>query len=229
MPKPTFASLTPPNNRTFLRVHSSSSASPLRWTGDPATSGFAALNSNLALLTPTAYTGAMERQDPPLPWQEWDIGLHTAHSVLDHLIRRAVPLVPGVHAADDASPWISTTANPTWAVWEIARRLSPPPVPVHAFVVAAPAAEEVVELAVILPTVEAHLDPLPVVRSLWRDRGDGDGGKLTGNQREALQHAEFGARACDETLFYGRVFAQSIIANYEFTREVGPGGGLWGW
>ncbi|KAL1411650.1 hypothetical protein Q8F55_002615 [Vanrija albida] len=219
MPKPTFASLAPsPTNPTFLRVHSRASASPLLWTGDAATSGFSARNGNLAALTPSSYAASLAARDPPTPWAGWKDNTYTATSALDHLVRRSPPFLPDTHAADDGSPWISTTRSLTWAVWEVARRLSPPPAPVHAFVVAQPAAEARVELAVISPGEEACLDPLPLVRGLWRARGDGEGGKLTGNQRDALQAAEFAARACDETLFYGRIFASSVLANYEFTR-----------
>lgn len=54
------------SSELVFRVHSPASASPLLWTGDLATSGFASPNVNLAIHTPHSYTSTF-LADPP-----WD-------------------------------------------------------------------------------------------------------------------------------------------------------------
>ena len=142
-----------------LRIHSATSFSPLVWTGDERTSGFAASNWHLGALTPTSYRGALvamararakEREggsnagdmdaksvasngasvwlDNLQPWENWTAGPGLRQTLVDHMLRkpRLKAYDPGdgqVIPPDALSPWISTSGDTYWVVWEVARRL----------------------------------------------------------------------------------------------------------
>jgi hypothetical protein len=53
------------DGRLAFRVHTPTSVSPLQWTGDERTSGFASANWHLGRLTPTAYTRALAAASAP--------------------------------------------------------------------------------------------------------------------------------------------------------------------
>lgn len=294
--------------RIVLRVFSPASASDLLWTGDPATSGFAALNSHLGSLTPTAYAAALAAPDeaemdegvdgadkpkrplprprrhlpprpavastlppkptqgphpiPPTvpkpnadtptpttaltpaitsgggraePWPDWTSGPVLRQTIVDHTTQRVratwdVPWDTPQTGADGLSPWISASADAGWAVWEVARRLAydgRPSVSIAVIVLAPPDTP--------VPTVprrgaragrrgasgEVVLDPHPVLVEHKRlGRATAERGRMTNNEKEMVEIALFGVATSREVLFYGRVFAGSILAVYEFTAEV---------
>ena len=135
--------------------------------------------------------------------------------------------------ADDMTPWISTSTDLIWCIWEITRRLSVKedddmfvdtvglaiiayePVPAHSD--ERPDDEErrpargSGELHII-PENEADLRLLPLLRPFRTVQ--------LGQQFESAQRA---ARSSGEVLFYGRIFAGSIVANLEFSTKVSTG------
>lgn len=180
----TFSDLTQAGGRGSLvfRVHTPTSVSPLIWTGDVRTSGFASANWHLGLLTPYAYAAALEDAEDqesvrspslsraphsaksrhlPEPWSDWTSSPTLRQSLIDHLTRKPWLRAhdPGdgqVIPADALSPFISTSADFVWVIWEVARRL---------------AMEEVVEVAVIALVSgtlwrEAAFDQIPGLRNL---------------------------------------------------------------
>lgn len=294
-----------------FRVFSPSSASDLLWTGDVATSGFAALNSHLGSLTPTAYAAALAAPDEeevkagplprpprylpprpppptvslppkpaqaspttttpptvntpaaakdnhaatsgsgggggdtcsPEPWPDWTSGPVLRQTILDHTTKRVRATwdvawdTPQV-GADGLSPWISATADAGWALWEAARRLAydgKPSVSV-AVIALAPALPPDTGAPSTWPSHgplsgqvkrgasgEVVLDPHPVLVDHKRQgRGTAERGRMTNNEKETVEIALFEVAASREVLFYGRVFAGSIVAVYEFTPEVSP-------
>lgn len=170
-----------------------------------------------------------------MPWFNWTSGPAVRQSVIDHITRRSHLSAPDVPwdgqtlPADAYTPWISTSRDAQWAVWEVARRLR--------------LGEDCVEMAIISLDVpapeegrrsrysgsargrsgEITLNPLPDLRHHQvNGHGTGDRGRMTHSEKEAVAKAITGVDTSSEVLFFGRVFAKSIIANLAFTRTVCP-------
>lgn len=195
-------------HRILFRVHDSTSASPLTWTGEHSTSGFSSLNPNLQHLTPTAYMSAFGR----LTGYSWLLGPYSRDLLVRHIFESPGS---GIMESDELSPWISTTLDFDWAVWEVARRL---------------AKEEVgeVKMAIIRQAHlgaeaddekqrngdEIRIDPLRILGQYLEQ-------PLDRTERQHVLEAKRRAVTSSEVLFYGRIFSSSIESDLIFTREVG--------
>jgi len=106
------------DRRRVFRVWQAATKSPLTWTGEECTSGFAAPNSLVDQLTPGRYAqvfGPLESHNPlGSPWMR--------QSVVDHIQSRRYPSsdfgggppllhrnMDSTRRVDPKSPWISTT------------------------------------------------------------------------------------------------------------------------
>ena len=227
------------------------SASPLVWNNFPSDSGFTAPNGNLARLSPTAYLVHFRENRGQVTWAE---GLYTKQTVVDHILQRwrqtalnYVGMVVDEEGVDipedDKSPWISTSKDLTWCVWESARRLA---MAVEAVdrrfsgtLVGDPVqkAEEwrkqrqaiVVNLAIIRHhsgtialqdarrnRLESHIDPR------------GPTGRLVPKMMSVSLQGDFEdarrlAVSSGEILYYGRIFAANVESNLEWTIDVRAG------
>jgi hypothetical protein len=141
--------------------------------------------------------------------------------VIDHTNQRVhatfdVPWDEPQVGADGLSPWISASRDPAWAVWEVARRLSHAP---HENILVA-----VISMA---PSParggsgEIVLDPTaPLLDCRRRNIGTATQGRMTNNEKEAVEKALFAVTTSSEVLFYGRIFAERVLSVLEFTPEV---------
>lgn len=344
--RPSYASLVNAGHSGNLvfRVHNPTSVSPLIWTGDGRTSGFASANKHLGMLTPKAYTSALgtsaaarsreqrsrmgttgfvgddvtmassshkngntnrsgrtprssmvasslaspsivdtvfDNDSPdfinypglkskdappespilapppgrvPLPWDDWTHGPFFRQSLVDHMTRRPrlthaeVPTGTPETPPDALSPWISTSADFSWAVWEAARRLgqlgeSSIEIALVALApgetasknpatgangIEAPTSDSepplLLSYAATTPSGgsgEVTLEPLNVLRDYQRyGTGTGDHGRMTNSEKEYVATAIFASASSREVLFLGRIFARSVVANLEFTPSV---------
>ena len=78
-------------SKILFRIHDPLSSSPLFWTGNPSTSGFAAPNLNLGILTPSAYSKVYTEFNPALitdktEYEGWAAGKYIRHTILDHVM-----------------------------------------------------------------------------------------------------------------------------------------------
>ncbi|BEI85447.1 hypothetical protein CcaverHIS002_0508480 [Cutaneotrichosporon cavernicola] len=213
--------------RVVLRVYSQSSACRLNWTGEGETSGFSSLNHHLGALTPTAYADALISNLPLssyTPWANWTDGFYLRQTIIDHTNKRVqatfdVPWDEMQVGADGLSPWISASRDPGWAVWEVARRLAQVPgESVHIAVIA------MQPKALLTPARgaagEVVLDPYATLLDCKRKNiGTATQGRMTNNAKEAVERSLFGVNASSEVLFYGRIFADSIVSVMEFTHD----------
>lgn len=209
-----------------FRVYTEHSASPLVWTGTPATSGFFAPNGYLSI-SPSVYTRLSTGGQSAYSLVD---GPYGRHSLVDHILgkeQQTCILVPSSIQErdsipeDDKSCWISCTRSLTWAIWEAARRI---------------ATEECLEVHVSLITrkrQEQHTSggeskafagrEISVVpgRSILAGLREGRAQQLFSmNTREAYEIAARQATESEEVLYYGRIFAESIEADLVFTRDV---------
>lgn len=147
---------------------------------------------------------------------------------------------------DEKSPWVSGTRSVMWAIWEVARRLAWGEEAVGLTVIRCEPAAEVIQQESSnglengeAGTSESELEswrraedtrrrsyigrevlinPLkPIAAALASGRG---GGSMSVSMREAYELALRSARESEEVLWYGRVFAESIARNLDFTCHV---------
>lgn len=220
---PTYSDLAVYSHRKQMvfRVHDASPHCPLRWTGELATSGFRAPNRNLHL-TPTAYEHALGHLRRRF-WSEgpWTIQCMARH-VLGEPLRVPRLITRFTEIGDEPSSWISATASLDWAIWDVARRLASP---------ASPGQEpEEVRIAVIrtstdhAPSREQPGGALWALPATYLDRALPrlwENPNKTAVYRAAAQMA----KSRQEMLYYGRIFADSIVADVVFTKKVS----LWPW
>ncbi|ORX35722.1 hypothetical protein BD324DRAFT_652266 [Kockovaella imperatae] len=118
---------------------------------------------------------------------------------------------------DEKSPWISTTKSLTWAVWEIARRLSVQKLEKPK---SRPGVEPTVRMSVIKHRsgnvglsdprrayLEAHVDATSPVANALRGARPGE---FSHSMRRQCEQALRESRRSKEVLYYGRIFAESI-------------------
>ena len=127
-------------SQILFRITDPTSISPLYWTGDPSTSGFGCPNLYLASLDQQTYHKVFQhlstsRIDTPFASRSdsgWEEEPYIRHSVLDHVQGRekqtclntltSIDERPGT-PEDERSPWISTSNNLIWVIYDIVRRL----------------------------------------------------------------------------------------------------------
>ncbi|RSH83118.1 uncharacterized protein EHS24_006775 [Apiotrichum porosum] len=192
----------------------------------------------------------------PLPWDDWTHGPFFRQSLVDHMTRRPrlthaeVPTGTPETPPDALSPWISTSADFSWAVWEAARRLgqlgeSSIEIALVALApgetasknpatgangIEAPTSDSepplLLSYAATTPSGgsgEVTLEPLNVLRDYQRyGTGTGDHGRMTNSEKEYVATAIFASASSREVLFLGRIFARSVVANLEFTPSTLP-------
>lgn len=205
-----------------FRVHTSSSISSLVHSSESGMSGFFA---------PSPYMHISEAQYNDrfghLSDEGWSCGQGLAPSMVAHLLDRPVDQMHlKTHEVDwqvvkdaDKSPWVSTTRNLDWTIWEIARRLAK--------------GEKEVRLAVIKQSVAVELETRPHMQEKEKCRARG--GEVwtvpVGEIYDTQPHAAYGQRpswnrarlralARDEVLYYGRIFDTSIVGDFVWTRNV---------
>ena len=223
-------------SEVVFRVHDALSASPLVWSGLPHDSGFRSPHAFLSCLTPRSYT----HLDAQLLRS-----LYGRYTMVDHILRKwrqscvQIPMTvqQGLDIpADDMTPWISTSTDLIWCIWEIARRLSVQEDD-DMFV-------DTVGLAIIAyepgPARPAHSDELPDDEETRYARGSGELHVIPENEADLrllpllrpfrtvqlgqqFESAQRAARSSGEVLFYGRIFPGSIVANLEFSTKVSTG------
>ncbi|BEI93276.1 uncharacterized protein CcaverHIS019_0509040 [Cutaneotrichosporon cavernicola] len=158
------------------------------------------------------------------PWANWTDGFYLRQTIIDHTNKRVqatfdVPWDEMQVGADGLSPWISASRDPGWAVWEVARRLAQVPgESVHIAVIA------MQPKALLTPARgaagEVVLDPYATLLDCKRKNiGTATQGRMTNNAKEAVERSLFGVNASSEVLFYGRIFADSIVSVMEFTHD----------
>lgn len=138
---PNFLTLEDLSSRSqiLFRITDPSSVSPLCWTGEPSTSGFGAPNLNLACLDQTTYhqifhhlctSTTSPRLSKSRSW--WTDEPYIRHSILDHVRGREKQTCLNTLTClddrpdspeDERSPWISTSGNLLWVVYDVVRRL----------------------------------------------------------------------------------------------------------
>lgn len=148
---------------------------------------------------------------------------------------------------DDKSCWISTTRSLFWAIWDVARRLALAMEERQRL--GDRGAEDRVELAVITQESKIHgggddrgkdkqshpgateregnpvdpqarevwVNPLPAIR---HGIAQGRGGRLSVAMKETYEIALRTAEECQEVLYQGRIFAESIKMNLVFSSTV---------
>jgi hypothetical protein len=184
-----------------VRVHHVLSASPLVWTGDPNTSGFSAPQSCFDAMSPSAYNPNQDMRA---------IGTEARKHIVDHILdRRSLPPAPDPVTQDiemlTASPYISVTAGLDWALYWIAHQLAATSVPAfHLAVIRRPIPLSSKE--VMIQPFSA--DPVDVLAGM--------------RERERPDYLLARSRAVErqELFFYGRIFADSVIANITFNQSV---------
>ncbi|WWD17112.1 hypothetical protein CI109_101549 [Kwoniella shandongensis] len=242
----------------IFRVHSSSSFSPLIWTGSPDTSGFFAPDPVFVHLTPGAY----RKSYGGLGTESWGMGSWIRGMMVDHILNRPIyPLkdqisrlpfgggrgrgngmssirgrglglrgphgriVPPVQSEIEASCWISTTRSLDWAIYEIARQLS-----LNDQGSASLPGEKTLRLAVIRydpqvgrssdGSVQVHSRELRLIPYFYL--AEAEGGIISSVKKEMSIEARRRTNDTFETLYWGRVFSQSIEEDLVFTRESLP-------
>ncbi|WWC61994.1 uncharacterized protein I303_104581 [Kwoniella dejecticola CBS 10117] len=129
-----------------FRIHTSSSASPLLWTGDLATSGFSATSSIFRHITPHSYKALFDSYENSGLRPTGDGGVYAEAKwlrqplmrelMIDHILCRpskklitypkSGPVRMNIQEYHDQQEgyWISTTQSTDWAIFEIARLLA---------------------------------------------------------------------------------------------------------
>jgi hypothetical protein len=239
-------------SKILFRVHDPTSATPLFWTGNPSTSGFSAPNLNLGILTPTAYSKVYNAYNPALITDKtesggWAGGKYMRHTVLDHVMGKekqtCLPTLTSMDERpdtpqDEMTPWISTSVDLLWCIYEICRRLvSLEKKSVYMTVVRHPdsptsndAIEEStgdqIESSSWNPSTSTNIqcrellvDPHPLLKISHIKAKDL---VLSVGMRENYDLAARASRYSSERLFWGRIFSESILYNMEFTMTVRP-------
>jgi len=238
-------------SKILFRIHDPTSATPLFWTGNPSTSGFSAPNLNLGLLTPTAYSKVYNAFNPALitdksEYDGWAGGKYMRHTVLDHVMGKekqsCLPTSTSMDERpdtpqDEMTPWISTSVDLLWCIYEICRRLvSLEKESVYLTVVRHPGSctltnttdESKAKLessssnrstSSQVKCPELLVDPHPLLKISHIKAKDL---VLSVGMRENYDLAARASRYSSERLFWGRIFSESILYNLEFTMTVRP-------
>ncbi|WWC94563.1 hypothetical protein V866_001410 [Kwoniella sp. B9012] len=130
------------SQQILFRIHTSTSNSPLIWTGELSTSGFSSPNIHLGSLTPKSYTPFLNYSSSTggllISRSTYEInpGVYLRHTVVDHILNKpkqtCIPTLPTIEETkegvwpDERTPWISSSEDFFWTIWEIARRLAVP-------------------------------------------------------------------------------------------------------
>ena len=219
--------------KVVFRIYDSSSVSPPIWTGFGHTSGFSCPSQNLAGLTPAAYRVPHAEKRGSVEWAE---GPYLAQTVVDHILGRwrqtslnltALEYQDADIPEDEKSPWISTSKNLSWSIWEIARRLtiqldkanknrrSPEGIVVHMSLIKHHSGT----VGLNDPRrdyLEAHVDASSPIGNALRCGP----GVLSKSIRNSYELALREAKRCKEILYYGRIFVESIDSDTDWTPEV---------
>ncbi|ORY32922.1 hypothetical protein BCR39DRAFT_522389 [Naematelia encephala] len=225
-------------NMVVFRVHSSSSFSPLIWSGHKDTSGFCSLDLHLACLSPDSHTRTFGAHRGG--GDGWADGAWIVHSMVDHICQKpksTCMFIPSTleerpsTPEDEKSPWISASRSLTWCIWEIARRLclqlpNPDSEPDRQ------SPHNLVQLAIIKHHsgtvgladhrrryLELHFSPSDRIRKALQSAGRNG---LTVSVKDAFETAYTASMCCEEVLYYGRIFAENIASNLEFTTHILP-------
>jgi hypothetical protein len=239
-------------SKILFRVHDPTSATPLFWTGNPSTSGFSAPNLNLGILTPTAYSKVYTTYNPALITDKtesggWAGGKYIRHTVLDHVMGKekqtCLPTLTSMDERpdtpqDEMTPWISTSVDLLWCIYEICRRLvslekksvymtvvrhPDPPTPNNA--IDEPTEDKIESsswnrsTSTNIKCRELLVDPHPLLKISHIKAKDL---VLSVGMRENYEIAARASRYSSERLFWGRIFSESILYNIEFTMAVRP-------
>lgn len=221
----------------LLRVHDTTSHSPLVWTNDTSTSGFHCPNARLHL-SPTAYAGMAEEIKLAGGRGQWAEGAWMKDTMVDHVLLRW-PGRPSRSTGGEleSSPWVSACGNLDWAIWEIAKRLSQglPSVRLaiirqehhdfdpdrldgaHARIrthkIASDGAPQPASAA-----MSGRIRQLTVAPAVVLDRHIPR--IISTRKQEVYSSAAARAREAHEVLVYGRIFSESILADLTCTRNV---------
>jgi len=236
-------------SKILFRIHDPLSSSPLFWTGNPSTSGFAAPNLNLGILTPSAYSKVYTEFNPALitdktEYEGWAAGKYIRHTVLDHVMGKekqtCLPTLTSMDERpdtpqDEMTPWISTSADLVWCIYEIVRRLvSLERKSVYMTIIRHPAAASPTEQEWKNDTTEKSssnrttevsspgcqellINPYPLLKI---NHIKAKALFLSVGMRENYELAAQASRYSSERLFWGRIFSESIMYNMEFTMTV---------
>lgn len=235
-------------SKCVFRVWQSTSASPLIWTGHPDTSGFKSPNGNASRISRKAYLDAYKNNRGQVEWAE---GAYMKQTVVDHIAkkwRQTALIYPGMVSdedgmdipEDDKSPWISTSKDMLWCMWEVSRRLArataPPkdcnpddPNGID------PAKREAwrrsQKRAVVNLTIVRHHSGTIGLQDARRNYleshidAKGPTGRTNKDMSVSLQGDYDNARrlavSSHEILYYGRIFSENIDSNVEWTIDVG--------
>jgi hypothetical protein len=236
-------------SKILFRIHDPTSATPLFWTGNPSTSGFSAPNLNLGLLTPTAYSKVYNAFNPALitdktEYEGWAGVKYMRHTVLDHVMGKekqtCLPTSTSMDERpdtpqDEMTPWISTSVDLLWCIYEICRRLVSlekklvymtvvrhPDSPTFAITTEEPKDKSVSSNSnrsnsTHIQCRELLVDPHPLLKISHIKAKDL---VLSVGMREKYDLAARASRYSSERLFWGRIFSESILYNMEFTMTV---------
>ena len=236
-------------SKILFRVHDPTSATPLFWTGNPSTSGFSAPNLNLGILTPTAYSKVYNVFNPALITDKtessgWAGGKYMRHTVLDHVMGKekqtCLPTLTSMDERpdtpqDEMTPWISTSVDLLWCIYEIYRRLvalerksvfmtvvrhPDSPTPTNTTEESKDKSESSNSDRSTPTDIECRellVDPHPLLKISHIKAKDL---VLSVGMRENYDLAARASRYSSERLFWGRIFSESILYNMEFTMTV---------
>lgn len=234
-------------SQILFRLTDPTSISPLYWTGNPQTSGFGSPNLNLALLDRQSYSKVFNHHLTPSHsagakgGRGWEEEPYIRHTVLDHILGKekqtclitltSMDERPGT-PEDERSPWISTSTNLVWVVYDLVRRLV------------------LLERGTVYLTVIAHPNLNPPTSAVSsnrarQERGGKDGEVRSGDEiiisptpllrlshqkakemmlsvglKENYDTARKASENSGEVLVWGRIFSESVICHLEFTLEV---------
>lgn len=220
----------------LFRVTDPTSISPLYWGGNASSSGFACPNLNLAFLDPEEYAHLHGPDSFSLPGVGVGPGPYVRHTVLDHIMGKekqtALPTITSIQERpdtpeDEKTPWISTSTNLFWCIYEICRRL--------VFL-----GREAVYLTVISAPVPptgagtgfkgggetptaggvGRMMMLEPARVLHIGHAQAKDMMLSVGMKENYDLAYKASRNSGERLIWGRVYGQDIQHQFEFTMDV---------
>lgn len=235
--------------KILFRIHDPTSSTPLFWIGNPSTSGFSAPNLNLGILTPSAYSQVYNKFNPALitdksEYEGWAAGKYIRHTVLDHVMGKekqsCLPTLTCIDERpdtpqDEMTPWISTSADLLWCIYEICRRLvSLERKSVYLTVIRHPdsptpaqkpeegssksnRSSQPQSVRSSTSCRELWVNPYPLLKINHIKAKDL---VLSVGMRENYEMAARASRYSSERLFWGRIFSESIMYNMEFTPTV---------
>ena len=240
-------------SQILFRIHDPTSSSPLFWTGRSSTSGFSAPNLNLAYLEPPAYSAVYNTHNPALITDKsepegWAAGKYIRHTILDHVLGKekqsCMPTLTSIDERpdtpeDEKTPWISTSIDLMWCIYEIVRRLvSLEKKSVYITIIRHPnpplirsphptsdkegdeARQSDKSVSNPCKAIELLVNPYPLLKINHIKAKDL---VLSVGMRENYEIAARASRYSSERLFWGRIFSESILYNMEFTLQVGFG------